>query len=163
MNPIVIFDFGTEKSLDQWYIVNDGVMGGLSKGTFSLSENGHGVFEGKISLDNNGGFSSVRHRFSPVMIEGRSKAIIRLRGDGKDYQFRVKASNRDYHSYVYQFSTSGDWEEIVIPLEEMYPSFRGRRISMDNFSSESFEELTFLIGNKKRETFKLEIDRIELR
>jgi hypothetical protein len=38
-------------------------MGGESSSTFQLNSEGHGVFEGNISLDNNGGFSSVRYRF----------------------------------------------------------------------------------------------------
>ena len=44
----------------------------------------------------------------------------------------------------------------------MYPAFRGRNLNMDNFSSETIEELAFLIGNKKKEHFKLEIDTIYL-
>jgi hypothetical protein len=58
--------------------------------------------------------------------------------------------------------TSGEWQEIVIPLEDMYPSFRGRRLSKPNFSSDYIEEVTFLIGNKKDESFKLFIDKIVL-
>ena len=44
----------------------------------------------------------------------------------------------------------------------MYPAFRGRNLNMGNFSSETIEELAFLIGNKKKEYFKLEIDKIYL-
>jgi NADH dehydrogenase [ubiquinone] 1 alpha subcomplex assembly factor 1 len=45
----------------------------------------------------------------------------------------------------------------------MYPSFRGRRLDLSNFSSDSFEELTFLIGNEKKEKFELVIDKIDLK
>jgi hypothetical protein len=44
----------------------------------------------------------------------------------------------------------------------MYPSFRGRKLTMNNFSSESIQELAFLIGNKKAQNFTLEIDKIYL-
>ena len=44
----------------------------------------------------------------------------------------------------------------------MYPAFRGRKLQMNNFSSESIQELAFLIGNKKAQNFKLEIDKIYL-
>ena len=46
----------------QWFIVNDGVMGGLSQGGPSLSGSGTLLFSGEISLENNGGFSSIRTR-----------------------------------------------------------------------------------------------------
>jgi len=85
-----------------------------------------------------------------------------LRGDGKKYQFRIKSNARDYYSYIAPFLTSGEWQEIVIPLGDMYPSFRGRRLNQPNFSNDSIEELTFLIGNKKSERFKLLIDKIVL-
>ena len=53
--------------------------------------------------------------------------------------------------------------EIQIPLQEMYPSFRGRKLAQPNFSSDHVEEIAFLIGNKKPESFKLMIDKIELK
>lgn len=37
-------------------------MGGKSSGDFYINESGNGVFEGFVSLANNGGFSSVRYR-----------------------------------------------------------------------------------------------------
>ena len=42
-----------------WRSINDGVMGGLSSGGMRL-EDGIAVFSGTLSLENNGGFSSVR-------------------------------------------------------------------------------------------------------
>ena len=83
-------------------------------------------------------------------------------GDGKKYQFRVKSNAGDYYSYIAPFLTSGEWQEIVIPLKDMYPSFRGRRLNQPNFSDNSIEGITFLIGNKKNERFKLLIDKIVL-
>jgi hypothetical protein len=87
--------------------------------------------------------------------------VIKLQGDGKEYQFRIKSNSGDYYSYIAPFSTSG--EEIVIPLKDMYPSFRGRKLNQPNFSKDSIEEITLLIGNKKKEEFKLLIDKIELK
>jgi hypothetical protein len=159
----IIFEFNKKANLKNWYVVDDGVMGGKSEGAFGLDSDGNGVFEGNISLDNNGGFSSLRHGFEKIMISNQKKMVLKVKGDGKKYQFRIKANSGDYFSYIYTFSTSGEWQEIEIPLKEMYPSFRGRKLDQPNFSSNSFEEVTFLIGNKKYESFKLLIDKIELR
>jgi len=162
MQAQVIFDFNKKSDLQDWIIVNDVVMGGRSSSTFKLDEDGEGVFEGNISLENNGGFSSLRYRFLKRTIKGDTQVKITLRGDGKKYQFRVKSNAGDYYSYIAPFLTSGEWQEIVIPLGDMYPSFRGRRLNQPNFSNDSIEELTFLIGNKKSERFKLLIDKIVL-
>jgi hypothetical protein len=85
-----------------------------------------------------------------------------LRGDSKSYQFRVKSKATDYYSYITTFSTSGDWETIQINLNDLYPSFRGNKLSKDNFNDSSIEEISFLIANKKNESFKLIIDKIEI-
>jgi len=61
--PFVLFDFTKESNIQNWSVVNDGVMGGLSKGNFSVNDKGDGFFTGHVSLENNGGFSSVRYNF----------------------------------------------------------------------------------------------------
>ena len=158
-----IFDFNENKKALNWIIVDDVVMGGRSSGNFYVNENGHGVFEGNVSLENNGGFSSLRHRFNKVSTQPYSKIVLRVKGDGKRYQFRIKNNASDYHSYIGYFTTSKQWETIEIPMSTMYPAFRGRKLNIPNFSGSSIEEIAFLIGNKKKESFKLEIDHILLK
>lgn len=162
MTSVIIFDFNQKADLKNWYIVDDDVMGGKSLSTFELNAEGHGVFEGEISLENNGGFSSVRYMFEKIQVREHTKIRIKLRGDGKNYQLRIKSNSSDYYAYIAPFSTSGEWQEIEISLKDMYPSFRGRRLDQPHFSGDSMEEISFLIGNKKQEKFKLLIDKIEL-
>ncbi|MCK0146525.1 CIA30 family protein [Arenibacter sp. F26102] len=162
MTSKIIFDFNKDSNIKEWRIVNDGVMGGLSVGSFTLSPDGHGLFAGKISLENNGGFSSVRYRFDRLQVTTDSYISIQLKGDGKKYQFRVKDDSGNYYSYITTFPTSGEWEEIKISLRDMYPSFRGRKLNQPNFSTDHIEEIVFLIGNKRPENFKLLIDKIVL-
>lgn len=159
----ILFDFSTASNLNNWRIVDDGVMGGRSNGSFSLNEEGHGEFSGVISLKNNGGFSSVRYTFKEVPVSEKSSIFIRLKGDGKEYQFRIKHNSNEPYSYILPFTTSGEWETIEIKLKDMYPSFRGRKLDMPNFSEVSIEELVFLIGNKKEERFQLLLDTIEVK
>ena len=159
----VIFDFDKKSDIQDWKIVDDVVMGGKSASTFSLNDEGMAVFQGQISLDNNGGFSSVQYAFKKTLVKDYTKIILKLKGDGKDYQFRIKANSNDYYSFIAPFSTSGNWQEVEILLKDMYPSFRGRKLDQPNFSDNYIEEITFLIGNKTEEKFKLLIDKIELR
>ena len=162
MNTHVLFDFNKNSNIEDWRIVDDVVMGGRSSGSFSISPEGFGLFEGQISLENNGGFSSVRYQFKKLKVNEASKIIIRLKGDSKNYQFRIKDKTSTYYSYIASFQTSGEWEEIEIPLKDMFPSFRGRKLDMPNFSHDYIEEIVFLIGNKTPEKFELLIDKIEL-
>jgi len=163
MNTFPICDFTKESDLSNWMVVDDVVMGGRSDGNFYINSDGHGVFEGAVSLENNGGFSSIRCRFEQTNVENFSKIVIRLKGDGKKYQVRVKTDAEDYYSYITYISTTEDWETIEVSLDEMYPSFRGRKLNEPNFPGKQMEEFAFLIGNKKAESFKLMIDKIELK
>jgi len=160
---MTLFNFNPNSNTTNWNIVDDVVMGGRSNSTFTISNNGTGVFRGKVSLENNGGFSMVQYRFDTKKVDEFSKVIMRIKGDGKTYQFRIKSNNSDYFSYVSSFNTSGDWETITIPFNIMYPAFRGRQLDAENYPGKSMEMIAFLIGNKKAESFKLEIDTIELK
>ena len=159
----IIVDFKDAKTTKNWQVVNDGVMGGLSKGQFDLNDDGNAVFKGYITTENNGGFSSVRHTFKSKDVSNYSTIEIKLKGDGKKYQCRVKNDENQRDSYIQTFETSGDWEIITIPLNSFFASFRGRKLDKPNYDGKVMEEITFLIGNGKEETFRLEIERIYLK
>lgn len=162
MGSKVIFDFNKNPDIQDWNIVDDIVMGGRSSSTFELNSDGYGVFSGIISLENNGGFSSVHYQFKKMKVHQDNKIMVKLKGDGKNYQLRIKDNSGNYYSYIAPFTTSGEWQEIEIPLKSMFPSFRGRKLDRPNFSKDNIEEITFLIGNKKNEKFELLIDKIML-
>ena len=158
-----IFDFKKDSDLEAWRVVDDVVMGGRSAGSLTLSPEGHGLFKGYVSLENNGGFSSIRCRFDRKSVQGYGTIVLRVKGDGKKYQFRIKDRTSDYYSYIASFSTTEEWQAIEIPLSAMEPSFRGRKLDIPNFSSDGIEEIAILIGNKSEEAFELLIDKIEMK
>jgi hypothetical protein len=162
MKAQLIYDFNPQSNPREWRIVDDVVMGGRSDGHFAIDGEGNGVFSGVVSTENNGGFSSVRYQFDKVSTSAGSKVILRLKGDGKDYQFRIKDNTNSYYAYITTFQTTGEWQEVIIPLKDLYPSFRGRTLDLPNYAAASFEEITFLIGNKKDESFQLILDKIVL-
>ena len=158
----IIYNFENDLALNEWIIINDDVMGGISKSKLDINKDGHGVFSGRISTAFNGGFASVRHNCDRIHIQDNQSIKLKIKGDKKEYQFRIKARVDDYYSYLFLFETSGDWQEIIIPIKKMYPSFRGRKLNFENFNNDYFEQITFLIGNKKNETFNLLIDSITI-
>ena len=158
----VVFTFSNDVPLKEWIIVNDDVMGGISQSNLVINNEYNGVFFGNISTAYNGGFASIRYNCKRQYINDYKSLVLRIKGDGKEYQFRIKSSLEDYYSYIYTFSTTGEWEYITIPLNMMYPSYRGRRLNMKNFNRNYLEQISFLIGNKKNENFNLLIDSIIL-
>lgn len=160
---MILFDFKKDSVLTNWRVIDDVVMGGRSNGSLDINSEGNAVFRGVISTENNGGFSSIRYQFERREIAPYKKISIRLKGDGKAYQFRVKSTKSQRHNYIFPFETTGEWETIEIQLSEMTPAFRGRKLEMLNYNGEIIEEIAFLIGNKKAESFSLEIDKIWLK
>ena len=158
-----IFEFSNTCDITPWKTVDDAVMGGKSSGYFSLNEEGHGVYEGDVSLENNGGFASVKCQVDAINTKGFSKIRLKIKGDGKRYQFRIKDNSSNKHAYIAYFQTSTDWEIIELSLANMYPTFKGKKLDMPNFNGDKIEEIAFLIANKKTEHFKLEIKSIVLK
>ncbi len=149
-----------------WRIQDDVVMGGRSDSQLKMTDNNHAYFSGRVSLENNGGFCSIHQTVEkdPYKLPNQSKSfLIRLKGDGKDYNFRVR-TERGRHSYAYTFSTKGNdvWETITIPFDEMKATYRGGPVNVPNYEGEPILEMQLLIGNKKEETFEIRIESIEV-
>jgi len=156
----VIFDSKSARNIENWSVVDDRVMGGVSRGNIKIDTDGFAVFSGNVSTDYNGGFSSVRYGLKSISILNAKIIKIRLKGDGKMYQCRIKPNNNISYSYIKSFKTSGDWETIEIKLSEMEASFRGRKLDIPNFDYQTLSEIAFLIGNKIKENFELQIEKI---
>jgi NADH dehydrogenase [ubiquinone] 1 alpha subcomplex assembly factor 1 len=161
-NKKVIYSFLTSSNIKEWRIVNDGVMGGVSKSMLTKTPEGYGLFSGKVSLDNNGGFASIQLNTNVNVTHEHKFIILKVKGDRKKYEFRLKGSLSQRESYVHIFETSGDWQEVKLPLKEFYPQFRGQKLTIPNFNFLNIEQLSFLIANKKEESFELLIDSISL-
>lgn len=157
-----IYTFSTQNNINEWRIVNDGVMGGISKSSLVLTDAGHGQYSGHVSLANNGGFTSMQLKTTIELEEERKFIVLRIKGDGKRYEFRLKGKVSQSESYVYQFETSGEWETIKLPISEFHPQFRGRKLNSPNFNFKNIEQLAFLIANKQEEDFEILIDWIGL-
>ncbi len=161
-DEMMVFDFSKEADPSGWEVEDDVVMGGRSKGEFSINDAGNGVFSGVVSLENNGGFSSVQHYFKPIDVSPFLTAFIRLKGDGKRYQFIVEADRDGRHYYVYEFQTTKAWQTVEVPLAKMYPVYRGERLAIPNYPGQTMAQVRFLIANGKSESFHLEINKIWL-
>jgi hypothetical protein len=159
----VISDFSTSTGAAGWQVEDDGVMGGLSQGTFMVTDEGTGVFAGEVSLDNNGGFSSVQYYFDEMDVSAYRTAVLHLKGDGKRYRFLVEAETGARHYYEAEFVTSGEWETIEIPLESLVPVRRGDRLDLPNYPGQTLAQVRLMVANGRAESFRLEVKAISLR
>ncbi len=155
------FDFKNQLS---WRIINDGVMGGISESKMEISPNNKWQFSGIVSLENNGGFASVRGLLTSRSTKSFSKVKVRLKGDGKKYSLRIRTDdNFDGVSYKMDFETLTDeWEEIIFPLAKFIPTWRGRRLqNIPAINPIKIKQIGFLISDKQAGTFTLSIDKIQ--
>ena len=93
--------------LDNWNIVNDDVMGGISTSYLSVSDEKNLIFNGNLSLENNGGFASSRLGLKKNILKGVKSLTIRIKGDGNSYKLRLSQDNRRA-SYSANFESVND-------------------------------------------------------
>jgi hypothetical protein len=153
-----MIDFTELENLDSWRITNDGVMGGKSKGRFLLKKN-QGLFTGDISLDNNGGFSSVFRKLEPLSSDLET-VTIDVQGDGLTYQLRIIVNLDGYRlAYKHNFNTvAGQRQKLTFTLTDFQASFRGRILTdVPLLQSEDIRQVGFLVTRKRAGKFFLSV------
>jgi NADH dehydrogenase [ubiquinone] 1 alpha subcomplex assembly factor 1 len=150
---------------DKWKIVNDGVMGGLSSSKVSINEEGKILISGKVSLENNGGFASLRSQIMNYNFDKYLGIEIRIKGDGKKYSISMKETSYFTGSfYTVNFQTvNNEWLTLKIPFKSFALYYFGREVrSNPQIPLNKIKEISFLIGEKQEGLFKVEIDFIKL-
>ncbi len=148
----------------KWRITDDRVMGGRSQGKFEITKQDTMRFSGNLSLENNGGFSSVRSGGVSFDLSDSEGLALRVKGDGRKYQVRLGTEAR-YRSWDVSFSagfqTKKDtWVSVQIPFSEFKAGFRGRSLDQVSFDPSKIRRLGILLGDKKPGRFEVEIDSI---
>ena len=159
MKDNVLFDFTPSTPVESWSVEDDTVMGGVSQGRLEITEAGHARFYGHVSLENDGGFSSVQHQLeSPVDVSEAAAFLVRLKGDGKRYTLRIQSKPDQRYFYQADFPTSGEWETVRVPFQDMSATHHGEPVDVPNFDGGPVHKIQFLIGNKEEQDFEVLID-----
>ena len=157
-------DFGSKKAGQNWYAVNDGVMGGLSDGSLKLTENSL-KFEGTISLENNGGFSSIRSEYGQYDLSKYTKVTMRIKTDNSSFALLLERHKRWFRPYFKQeFKvTAGEWQTVTFDFSEFdeYTVGRKKATTMTKSDLSSVIRMGFITNDKTAKAFSLEIDYIE--
>lgn len=160
----ILFRFDKLDSAKPWQTVNDGVMGGRSVGRFRINEDKKMEFFGTLSLENNGGFASVRARRGNLALNKDAVIVARVKGDGREYKFNVYAqSGLGGYSYRQSFKTKkGEWIIVEFPVSKFVATWRGRTFPNQKLDPDKVTGVGFLLGDKKPGPFKLEIEWIKV-
>ena len=159
----LLIDFSDGSVAKQWLSVNDNVMGGVSEGGFRITDDKTLEFSGNLSLENRGGFTSIRTRPTDLNLDGYDKIGLRLKGDGRTYYFNLMTSSRSAaSSYRASLKTQKDtWQDIHIALKDfVYTSFGRTIVGAAPLKAENIQSLGFTLSDKKSGPFQLEVSEI---
>jgi monofunctional biosynthetic peptidoglycan transglycosylase len=155
-----LFTFVSPDAAAGWQAVNDGVMGGVSDGRFRMTERQTLEFYGTLSLENNGGFASVRSRPRSLGLEAGDTLVARVRGDGREYQLHLYSNMRRMaFSYRAPVKTrSGKWIEVAVPLDRFEATSFGRVLPGEGpVNPRKVTAVGFLLADKRPGPFVLEV------
>ncbi len=164
INAKVLIDFSDAAADKQWLSVNDNVMGGVSKGRFRVTENKTLEFSGEISLQNNGGFASIRTRPAKLDLAGYDTIALRVKGDGRSYYFDLRTpSGISAGSYRAPVKTIKDtWQEVRIPLNGFQYAAFGKLIPFAGpLVAANVQSVGFTLADKQAGKFRLEVQWIK--
>jgi hypothetical protein len=160
-----LLDFDDAADVALWRPVDDAVMGGVSRSTFEQAGAGIARFRGNVSLENFGGFASVRTPPRDWDTARAQSFLLRVRGDGKTYKFTVRTSDGfDGIQYQSHFTaTAGEWTDVRLPLREFVATFRGRKVPFAaSLDPAKVRAIGLTISDKQAGPFELLIDRIAI-
>jgi len=131
----MLFDFSQSQNALAWRSIDDRVMGGVSRSNFTAKDDdgAFAVFSGFLSLDNNGGFCSVRADLNQAIPASAEHIWIECRNNmslgSKDYYLNLRTSDTfDGISYRTAFRPIGTFARYECVEFEFTPVFRGRSV-----------------------------------
>jgi NADH dehydrogenase [ubiquinone] 1 alpha subcomplex assembly factor 1 len=162
---IDLFDFSDPRAVDAWRAIDDRVMGGVSRSRLRHDPAGHAVFEGEVSLAQNGGFASVRSSPGERGQAGAATCLIEARSEPRQFKLSLLTDD-DFDSVNYQasFTTMGaDWQTISLRLSAFRASFRGREVpDAPALDPARIRQVGLVIAGRQAGPFALDIRRIGL-
>lgn len=156
----MILDFTTDGSKLVWEAIDDRIMGGCSQSTSEYIKDSGLHFSGHVSLENDGGFASIRSAQGSFNLAHYSGLQLRVRGDGKSYKISLRTDlYYDGVSYQISFATEADtWREINLPFDAFIPTHHGIKLTtvapMDTANVKSFG---LFIADKQEGPFQLDV------
>jgi monofunctional biosynthetic peptidoglycan transglycosylase len=152
--------FAFDEGEPGWYTVDDNVMGGVSSSTVEITDTGILSFSGNMSLENNGGFSSVRSEWYPINLANADGMLLRVLGDGKIYRLRIYSEatgNEIAYNAIFE-TTPENWKLVYIPFANMVPTYFGSIVDVGRLDTRSIGSFGLMLSDKQPGEFDLQVD-----
>jgi len=163
--PQTLFDFTGADAAKEWQTVNDGVMGGVSEGKFKITDKKSMEFFGTLSLENNGGFASVRTKAKKLGLEKGDTLVAKVKGDGREYSLNLYL-NKPLIAFSYRATVQtkkDEWIEVKVPLDKFEATSFGRVVKdAGAVKPEEVNAIGFMLSDKKAGPFKMEVESIKV-
>jgi len=158
------YNFGRDRlNVSDWKVVVDAVMGGKSQAIIVHTDSSI-ILEGTVSLENNGGFASMRTKEFNFDISKYSNVTITYRSTGQSFSFYI---NRYRKHYEPKFRTDipithGEWSTIKVDLSAFKIIQLGKEIDGEITKQDLSKiiKLGFISNTKAATHFMLEVDTI---
>lgn len=155
----VLFVLTAEGEVEAWRPVHDTVMGGRSSGRASRCESGL-RFTGVMSLENNGGFASLRRSMPGGALEGSDALALRVRGDGSIWKvgLQIPAGRYDVNWQAAFPTVADEWVDVLLPYDAFTPTWRGQLVTgLGAVAPERAGTMRIVIGEKQAGPFQLDV------
>lgn len=160
-----LVDLSDPDEFARWEVVNDGVMGGLSKG--HIEQAGDALsFSGTINT-NGGGFTSLRQMVREGAMAGARTLRIVYSGDARTYEVTLRSDARErgrriaYRATLTPEESTGEWSVAVIDLANLETSLFGQQVDAPSFATQEAHSVGLIIADGIDGDFAMLLQRIE--
>jgi NADH dehydrogenase [ubiquinone] 1 alpha subcomplex assembly factor 1 len=160
------FNFGSGKNqINNWVMISDNIMGGVSKSKLEYTENTM-ILTGTLSLDNFGGFASVKTRFGQYDISPFQGVKIKFKASNQKFAFTLEDNNIwTFPNYKGAFFSTkpNTWEEKIVYFKDFkeYQIGEATGKTLKESSLKNMVRMGTITTEKKEGPFSIEIDYIE--
>jgi hypothetical protein len=162
----LVIDFGTSNGKNKdWILISDNIMGGVSKSKLEYLDNSF-LLTGTISLDNYGGFSSIKTKYENFDLTDYQGVKIRFKSSNQKFAFTLEESkNWTLPNFKGDFNSTKEntWEVITIYFKD-FKEYQvgeptGNKLKTSNLKN--VVRLGIITTDKKEGSFSIEVDYVE--
>ncbi|MCA9837113.1 MAG: CIA30 family protein [Trueperaceae bacterium] len=156
-----LFEFKSAKSVENWLSQDDPVMGGKSNSRLRFLAPGHVQFEGRVSLENNGGFAQVKYDKTSFDLSAFSGLELRALGDRKNYQLRL-TTTENKTVYTQRFLANENWHEHRLAFTDFKATYRGEALpDAPPLDTANIRSLGLMLSDKQAGEFCLMVSSLK--
>ena len=133
-------------------------MGGISHGSPARNKaTGNLKFWGSLSMENNGGFATIRTEVDAGAFTGAKGVHIKVKGDGRQYKFMAMKEGKGRYQIDLD-TVAGEETDVQIHFKDMEYWYWGwKKDNMPGLEGGDVVAVGFMIADKNETPFELEI------